>query len=233
MNVQHPRRIRSFVRRPGRITTGQKHALETLLPRFGVPFSNTAIDLDAVFGRTAARVLDIGFGAGEALVSTAAAHPHIDYLGIEVHAPGIGHLLAQIERAGLGNIRVIDHDAVEVLESMLPDASFDALNLFFPDPGPKKRHHKRRIVQAPFLRNVARVLTSRGLLHFATDWADYAEKAQEIIASTGLFETCDAAAVAGDPLAFRAPTKFEARGRRLGHDVVDVYYSKRDPAARP
>jgi tRNA (guanine-N7-)-methyltransferase len=226
MNVEHPRRIRSFVRRPGRITTGQKHALDTLLPRFGLPFSNAAFDLDAVFGRAAVRVLDIGFGAGEALVSAAAAHPHIDYLGVEVHTPGIGHLLAQTERAGLANIRVIDHDAVEVLEAMLPDASFDAVNLFFPDPWPKKRHHKRRIVQPPFLKSVARVLTGGGLFHFATDWDDYARQAGEVIASTGLFETCDAVALAGDPLAFRAPTKFEARGRRLGHAVVDYCYRR-------
>jgi tRNA (guanine-N7-)-methyltransferase len=232
MNVEHPRRILSYVRRPGRITTGQRHALEALLPRFGVPFSAAPVNLDELFGRAAARVLDIGFGAGEALVSAAATHPNIDYLGVEVHTPGIGHLLAQTERAGLGNIRVIDHDAVEVLESMLPDASFDAVNLFFPDPWPKKRHHKRRIVQPPFLRNVARVLASEGLFHFATDWADYAERAKEVIAATELFEAREAAALDGNPLAFRAPTKFEARGRRLGHDVVDDYYSKRDSAAR-
>ena len=226
MTVEHPRRIRSFVRRPGRMTTGQKRALEELLPRFGIPFGEERVDITAPFGRDATRVLDIGFGDGEALVSAAAMYPDIDYLGIEVHEPGVGHLLAQTERAGLGNIRVIDHDAVDVLELMLADASFDVINLFFPDPWPKKRHHKRRIIQPRFLRSVARVLKPGGLFHVATDWANYAEEMQETIAATGLFELQDPASLADEPLAFRAPTKFEARGRRLGHDVFDFYYLK-------
>jgi tRNA (guanine-N7-)-methyltransferase len=227
MNVEHPRRVRSFVRRPGRTTTGQKRALEQLLPRFGVAYCGHRIDLDAVFGRSAPRVLDIGFGDGEALLTAAATYPAIDYLGVEVHEPGIGHLLAVIERAGVGNIRIVDRDAVDVIDAMLADASFDAVNLFFPDPWPKKRHHKRRIVQPAFVAGVARILKADGLLHVATDWMHYAEHARLVIGNSGLFAELEAAALADEPLAFRAPTKFEARGRRLGHEVVDFYYAKR------
>lgn len=224
MNVEHPRRIRSFVRRPGRITTGQRSALLRLLPRYGIPFGDALLDLDAVFGRSAPRVLDIGFGDGEALLTAAATYPGIDYLGVEVHEPGVGHLLGLIERSGLGNIRVIAHDAVDVIDSMLGDASCDAVNLFFPDPWPKKRHHKRRIVQAVFVRAVARVLRRGGLLHVATDWAEYAEQIELVIRECEYFSETDAGRLIDEPLAFRAPTKFEARGRRLGHQVVDLYY---------
>ena len=231
MNVEHPRRIRSFVRRPGRITTGQKRALETLLPRYGVPFREARLDLDEVFGRRAPRVLDIGFGDGEALLTSAATFPDIDYLGAEVHEPGIGHLLVLLERSRIGNVRIVDRDAVDVIEQMLPDASFDAVNLFFPDPWPKKRHHKRRIVQPSFVASVARILKPGGLLHFATDWADYTMHAGETIPASGAFELLRNEALADDPLGFRAPTKFEARGRRLGHEVVDLCYRRTAAAA--
>jgi len=231
MNTEHPRRIRSFVRRPGRITTGQKKALEQFLPRWGIAFAAQRLDLDTVFGRAAPRVLDIGFGDGDALLTAAATFPSIDYLGVEVHEPGVGHLLTLIERAGVTNIRVMDRDAVDVINEMLPDASFDAVNLFFPDPWPKKRHHKRRIVTPDFLCSVTRILRPDGLFHFATDWMDYALYARGVIEESGLFSERVGPADRDDALAFRAPTKFEARGRRLGHDVVDFYFTKKETAA--
>ena len=223
----HLRKIRSFVKRPGRVTAAQRRALSDLLPRFGViAEAGTRLDLDALFDRSAPRVLDIGFGDGEALVTCAANHPEIDYLGVEVHEPGIGHLLLLLEKAGSTNVRVIARDAAEVIRE-LADGSIDAVNLFFPDPWPKKRHHKRRLVQPAFVAEIARVLQRDGLLHLATDWADYAEHARAVLAAEARL-----AAVKNDedlchnPLAFRPPTKFERRGRRLGHDVVDFFYRK-------
>lgn len=220
------RKVRSFVRRPGRITSAQRGALATLLPRWGVPYAERRLDLDELFGRAAPRVLDVGFGDGEALVTMAANHPNLDYLGVEIHEPGVGRLLLLLERAELANVRVVVHDAVEVVEHMLGDESVDAVNLFFPDPWPKKRHHKRRIVQADFLAQCARILKTGGLMHLATDWADYAEHTRVAFAACPWFAPEAAGAAARDPLGFRPPTKFERRGRRLGHDVVDLYYRK-------
>ena len=231
MNVDHPRRVRSFVRRPGRITKGQQRALEELMPRYGLAAQDKVIDLDRLFGRSASRVLDIGFGDGEALLTAAARFPEIDYLGVEVHEPGIGHLLKLILRSDLDNIRVINGDAVDVVARMLPAASFDAVNLFFPDPWPKKRHHKRRIVQPDFLAEIARILRPDGLLHFATDWANYAEQARQVIGESTSFGLCSESELADDPLAFRAPTKFERRGRKLGHEVTDLLYRRHMPQA--
>jgi tRNA (guanine-N7-)-methyltransferase len=220
----HLRKVRSFVRRPGRATNAQRRALADLWPRFGVDAQEGPLDLAVLFGRSAPCVLDIGFGDGEALVTTAANYPDIDYLGVEVHEPGIGHLLLLLEKAGATNVRVISRDAAEVLPQLLPGASFAAVNLFFPDPWPKKRHHKRRLVQPPFVAELARVLAPNGLLHIATDWADYARHTLEVLAASTEFATCDASAVGAEPLAFRPPTKFERRGRRLGHEVVDLFY---------
>lgn len=219
------RRVRSFVRRPGRITVGQRRALDTLLPRYGIEYREETLDLDAVFGRTAQRVLDIGFGDGGALVTTAARYPNVDYLGVEVHEPGIGHLLVMLERAALRNVRVVAKDAVDVIGHMLPDGSFDAVNLFFPDPWPKKRHHKRRLVQPEFVAAVARVLMPGGLFHIATDWSNYAEYIGDVLRRSPAFDEI-AAATADPVLAFRPPTKFEERGLRLGHDVTDFYYCR-------
>ena len=209
------------------MTAAQKRARETLLPRWGIHFdAERRLDLDAVFARTAPRILDIGFGDGEALVTAAANHRGIDYLGVEVHEPGIGHLLVLLEQAGCDNVRIVERDVVEVLPAMLSDASFDAVNLFFPDPWPKKRHHKRRLVQAAFMAEVLRVLKAGGLFHLATDWAPYAEHARSVLAECEGLEPIDPAALAHDPLAFRSPTKFERRGLRLGHTVEDLYYRK-------
>ena len=211
------------MRRPGRATSAQRRALADLWPRFGVDAPQGPLDLTALFGREAPRVLDIGFGDGEALVTTAVNYPAVDYLGVEVHEPGIGHLLLLLERSGAPNVRVIERDAAEVLPQLLPDGSFAAVNLFFPDPWPKKRHHKRRLVQPEFVRELARVLADGGLLHIATDWADYARHTLEVLAASTDFAPTDASA---DPLAFRPPTKFERRGRRLGHEVADLFYRR-------
>lgn len=208
------------------MTTGQRRALDQLLPRYGLPYQTTPLDLESAFGRSRPRVLDIGFGDGEALLTAAAMRPEIDYLGVEVHDPGIGHLLALLERAKLTNVRIVHHDAVEVVDRMLPDDAVDAVNLFFPDPWPKKRHHKRRIVQPAFVRSLARILKPGGLLHIATDWTDYTEHAKAVMAECREFEPLPPSDIGNDPLAVRAPTKFEARGRRLGHDICDLYYRK-------
>ena len=227
MTEIHLRKVRSFVRRPGRITTAQRRALDELGPRFGVPDAPERLDLAALFGRDAARVLDIGFGDGEALVTCAANNAGIDYLGVEVHEPGIGHLLLLLEKALLTNVRVIGRDAADVLPLRLADATFDAVNLFFPDPWPKKRHHKRRLVQPAFLAEVARVLKTGGLFHLATDWADYERHSRELLEPHAEFEPVGHDELRDDPIAFRPPTKFERRGRRLGHDVADIHYRKR------
>jgi len=226
--VDPPRRkIRSFVRRPGRTTIGQRRALSELLPRWGIEYREGRIDLAEVFEREAPRVLDIGFGDGEALLGTAANFSDVDYLGVEVHEPGIGHLLVMIERAGLPNIRLVARDAVDVIANMLPDAAFDAVNLFFPDPWPKKRHHKRRIVQSEFVSSVARIMKRDGLFHIATDWANYAEQVLSVMRDSPEFLVLSEQDAEQDRLSFRPPTKFEERGLKLGHDVVDLYYRKR------
>ena len=231
MNSVPMRKVRSFVRRPGRITTAQRRALERLMPRWGIPFREQRLDLDAVFGRHAPRVLDIGFGDGEAVLTAAANNRGVDYLGVEVHEPGIGHLLVLIERAGVENIRIVQRDAVEVVAAMLGPATFDAVSLFFPDPWPKKRHHKRRLIQPAFVAELARILKDGGLVHLATDWADYAAHAQAVFAADPRLRSIGHADVSANPLAFRPPTKFERRGRRLGHEVVDLFYRKRSADA--
>ncbi|TDJ27410.1 MAG: tRNA (guanosine(46)-N7)-methyltransferase TrmB [Gammaproteobacteria bacterium] len=231
MADKHLRKVRSFVRRPGRITSAQRRALTELMPRFGIEFQDWQLDLDAVFGRSGPRLLDIGFGSGEALLSLAANNPRVDYLGVEVHEPGIGHLLLLLERADLSNVRIIQRDAVEVLASMLTDACLDGINLFFPDPWPKKRHHKRRLVQPAIAREFARVIRPGGLLHIATDWEDYAEHTREIITADGAFTAVPAEKLKADPRSLRPPTKFERRGQRLGHGTWDLLYERRETEA--
>jgi tRNA (guanine-N7-)-methyltransferase len=224
--VEHPRKVRSFVRRPGRVTPAQRRALSELAPRYSAGSGTERVDLDAVFGRRAPRVLEIGFGDGEALVTCAVNYPEIDYLGIEVHEPGIGHLLLLLEKTAAPNVRIFTLDAADVVPQALAPRSLDAVNLFIPDPWPKKRHHKPRLVQPPGLTDIERALKPQGLLHVATDWVDYARHCREIITPETGFVDVDAAALVGDPFAFRPPTKFERRGLRLGHDVADLFYRK-------
>lgn len=212
--------MRSFVRRAGRVTAGQQRALAELWPRFGVAEPEAPLDLDQLFGRDAPRVMEIGFGDGEVLLSMAARYPEQDFLGVEVHEPGVGHCLLGLEQAGLQNVRLIREDAMVVLQAWLAPACLDRVNLFFPDPWPKKRHHKRRIVQPAFLALVAARLKPGGLLHMATDWAPYAEHIEEVMAASADFVPL---AGAGD----RPPTKFERRGERLGHEIRDLRYRRR------
>ena len=228
MTHPHHRKVRSYVQRAGRTTAAQKRALSDLLPRFGIPYRERALDLGPVFGRRAPVVLDIGFGDGSALLTLAANHPERDYLGVEVHEPGIGRLLLQLERTALENIRIIAHDAVEVVGHMLPAAAVDAVNLFFPDPWPKKRHHKRRIVQPGFVGDIARILTPRGTFHIATDWEHYAEHVVEVMACCGQFESLTPEQASSEPLFDRPASKFERRGIALGHTVTDLHFRRSD-----
>jgi tRNA (guanine-N7-)-methyltransferase len=223
--IRH-RRVRSFVRRPGRITASQQRALQQLWPQFGIEYREARLDLDAAFERTAPRALDIGFGDGEALITMAARSPDVDFLGVEVHEPGIGHLLVMLERAQLTNVRIIAHDVVDVIDHMLEPAGFDVINIFFPDPWPKKRHHKRRLISDAFMPRLAAIAKPGALLHLATDWQPYAEAMLEVISRNGEFAAIEQLPADLIRLAERPPTKFERRGQRLGHHVVDFYYRK-------
>ncbi|MBH97697.1 MAG: tRNA (guanosine(46)-N7)-methyltransferase TrmB [Rhodospirillaceae bacterium] len=215
------RKIRSFVRRPGRVTSAQRRALKDLTPLWCLSIREQ-IDMSKTFGRNSPRVLDIGFGDGEALVTLAVNNPDVDYLGIEVHEPGIGHLLLLLQRAGIKNVRIIQHDAVEVIEEMLMDHQFDVVNMFFPDPWPKKRHHKRRLIQPLFIHNIGRILRSNGVLHIATDWKDYALHIKNVLSENKKFT--EISYNENDSLLQRPPTKFERRGKRLGHITTDLLY---------
>jgi len=217
------RGIRSYVLRAGRITPAQRRALDELLPRYGIPYAPAAIDLDRVFGRTAPRVLEIGFGNGDTLIELAARSPERDFIGAEVHPPGVGHCLLEVESRGLANVRVIAHDAVEVLAHQLAAASLDEVLLQFPDPWPKKRHHKRRIVQPAFAALVADRLKPGGRFKLATDWEPYAAWMLEVLdASPGFVNAAPGGGCVDRPE--RGATRFERRGQRLGHRVFDLEY---------
>ncbi len=219
--------IPSFVRRKGRISKAQQRALDTLWPRYGIEL-NQVLDLETLFGRPAEKHLEIGFGRGDALIAMAKAHPEHDYLGIDIYRPGIGYLLLQIEAAKLTNVRIISADAVEVLQQYLPPHCLDAVYLFFPDPWPKKRHHKRRLVQAEFLKLLAQRLKSGAIFHLATDWENYAEQMLlELEAAPDFINTMPAGGFAPRPPE-RPLTKFEQRGLRLGHGVWDLVYQRRE-----
>ncbi len=215
------RTIRSFVRRAGRITPSQQRALDELWPRYGVEYMEQPLDLQQVFGRGAPVVLEIGFGNGETLVEQAAAHPEQDYVGIEVHEPGVGHCLLKAEEAGIANLRVVAHDAIEVLTHQVAPGSLARLNLYFPDPWPKKRHHKRRIVQDTFIDLVADHLVEGGTWNIATDWANYAEHIDETLARSQRFRCSERREHDGDAPLDRPQTKFERRGLRKGHRIWD------------
>ena len=220
-----PRRSRSYVVRPGRIGPGQARALAELGPRFILPFASTPVDFAAAFGRRAPLVVEIGFGMGDATAKVAAARPDADFLGIEVHPPGVGALLKRIGELGLTNVRIVRHDAVDVLEQMVAPGSLAGAHIFFPDPWPKSRHHKRRLVQPPFVQLLASRLAAGATLHCATDWEPYAAQMLEVLsAEPALRNTADGYA---ERPALRPLTKFEHRGLGLGHGVRDLVFEKR------
>lgn len=222
MNEQ--RSIRSYVLRQGRMTDAQRAAHERLLPRYGVPFKPAPLDFAHVFGRHAPVVLEIGFGMGDTTAEIAASNPQIDYLGVEVHAPGVGSLLRMIEARELSNLRIVQHDAVEVLEHMIEPGSLAGIHLFFPDPWHKKKHHKRRLIQPDFVARLVTRLAPGGYLHCATDWQPYAEQMLEVLgAEPALRNSTDGYAPRPG---YRPLTKFEQRGLRLGHGVWDLVFTK-------
>jgi tRNA (guanine-N7-)-methyltransferase len=219
------RHIRSFVLRQGRVTPAQQRACDTLLPRFGIHYAAQQLDLTQAFGRGAPRILEIGFGMGDSTAAIALAHPENDYLALEVHTPGVGNLLKLIDAQQISNIRIIRHDAVEVLRDMLVAATLDGVHIFFPDPWHKARHNKRRLIQAPFIAQLVQKLKPGGYIHVATDWQDYAEQVLAVLSAEPLLENT-AADYAPRP-AYRPLTKFEQRGIRLGHGVWDLVFRRK------
>lgn len=207
------------------MSNAQARAHEHLMPRYGIPFASQPADLDRIFGRAGQKILEIGFGMGETTAAVAAAHPEIDYLGIEVHTPGVGSLLKLVEARGLSNLRIVQHDAVEVLREMIAPSSLDGAHIFFPDPWPKKRHHKRRLVQADFVALLASRLKPGGYLHLATDWQEYAEQMLAVLGAEPQLENT-AAGFAPRP-SYRPQTKFETRGLKLGHGVWDIVFRRK------
>ena len=210
--------------RQGRISNAQSRACAELLPLYGVAFSPGPLDLDKVFGRAAPKILEIGFGMGETTAEIAQQHPECDYLGVEVHTPGVGSLLARVEKLGLANVRIVQHDAVEVLQHMVAPGALDGVHVFFPDPWPKKRHHKRRLMQPPFVALLASRMRSGALLHTCTDWEDYARQMLEVLAAEPAL--ANAASGYAERPQTRPLTKFERRGLSLGHRVWDLVFRK-------
>ena len=222
--VLHPKTIRSFVRRTGRVTTGQAKAFEDLGPRYLLNYQNAPLDAQAAFGRTAPLILEIGFGMGEATAHIARVRPDDNFLCCEVHEPGVGALLKRLGEHDITNIRILQHDAVEVLEQMLPEGCLDGIHIFFPDPWHKKKHNKRRLIQSAFVAKLTARLKVGGYIHCATDWQPYAEQMLEVLDAEPLLRnTAEGYAPQPD---YRPLTKFENRGLRLGHGVWDVVFRR-------
>lgn len=226
MSQDKHRPIRSYVLRTGRMTPGQQRAFDENWVRWGLEHCQQQLDYEQLFGRTGPQVLEIGFGMGQSLVAMAGAAPQTNFIGIEVHKPGVGRLLHSMVEEQVDNIRVYCHDAVEVLRDCIPDDSLDTIQIFFPDPWHKKRHHKRRLIQPDFVAHLTTKLKPGGLLHLATDWENYAEQMMEVLsAAKGLANTCPDGQFAPRP-ENRPLTKFELRGERLGHGVWDLLFTR-------
>ncbi len=227
MSQTKHRPIRSFVKREGRMTQAQQHALEELLPKYGIDGITTVLDMDQLFPRRAPRYLEIGFGMGTSLIQMLEGNPDKDYIGIEVHRPGVGSVLIKAEEKKLQNLKVINEDAVQVLQQAIPENSLDGIYLFFPDPWPKKKHCKRRIVQPGFVEQVRRCLKPDGVFHIATDWEDYAQHILKVMSSAQGFSNSTADTLYADR-GQRPETKYERRGVGLGHRVWDIVFRKTD-----
>ena len=225
-NLLPQRRIRSFVVRAGRMTEGQERGYRENWPDFGLELSDGLLDYAECFGREAAVVLEIGFGMGDSLIEMARQIPEKNFIGIEVHPPGVGRLLGRIKEEGLTNIRVYCDDAVEVLAQCIPDNSLDGLQLFFPDPWPKKRHHKRRIVQPEFAQSIRHKLKIGGQFHMATDWQPYAEHMMEVMSAAEGYANSIGEGLYADQPEWRPVTKFQKRGENLGHGVCDLMFDR-------
>jgi tRNA (guanine-N7-)-methyltransferase len=220
------RHIRSYVLRQGHMTDAQRRASEEFLPKLGIPYQSTPLDLQTVFGRSAPRVVEIGFGMGAATAEIAERSPGQDFLGVEVHGPGVGSLLKLVGEKGLTNIRVVQHDAVEVVRDMLAPGSLDGIHVFFPDPWPKKRHHKRRLLQPPFVALLAERLRPGGYLHAATDWEEYAQQILAVFSAEPRLRNLHPATGYAPRPEYRPLTKFEQRGLNLGHGVWDIIFAR-------
>lgn len=223
---QRSTHIRSYVLRQGRVSNAQQRCYDSLMPQYGIPYSSQTLALDAAFGRSVPTILEIGFGMGETTATIALTHPQNNYLAIEVHTPGVGSLLKQIEEKKLSNIRIIQHDAVEVLRDMLADHALDGAHVFFPDPWHKSRHNKRRLIQAQFVALLVKKLKPGAYLHVATDWQDYAEQVLAVLSAEPMLQnTAESYAPRPD---YRPFTKFEQRGLKLGHGVWDLVFRRKE-----
>lgn len=221
---KHQRTIKSFVLRQGHLSAAQERAISTLMPKWGVSYQDSEVDLNQVFNRSAPKILEIGFGMGVATAEIAQNVPESDFLGVEVHGPGVGNLLKLIEESNISNLRLIRHDAVEVVENMLPEASLDGIHIFFPDPWHKKRHNKRRLIQPHFVDKLLPRLKIGGYIHLATDWEEYAVQMLEVL--SGYSQLQNTAKDFAPKPAYRPLTKFEARGIKLGHGVWDLVFKR-------
>lgn len=221
---EHQRTIKSYVLRQGHLSIGQERAINQFMPKWGIPYQDQPIDLNALFGREAPKILEIGFGMGTATATIAQNLPGCDFIGIEVHSPGVGNLLKLIEEHELNNLKILQHDAVDVIANMIANSSLDGIHIYFPDPWHKKRHHKRRLIQLPFIEQLVPKLKKGGYIHLATDWENYAEQMLEVLDQHSELQNI-AQDYAPKP-DYRPETKFEARGLRLGHGIWDIIFKR-------
>ncbi len=224
--MEQKRSIRSYVLRQGRMTDAQKESIATLMPKYGIELSDQNLDFAKIFGRQAETILEIGFGMGQSLAQMALDNPGTNYIGIEVHQPGVGRLMHQLESDGITNVRLLNEDAVIMLKEHIPDQSLAGVQIFFPDPWPKKKHNKRRIIQNEFIKHIICKLKPGGFIHSATDWAPYAEHIMEVFNNEPLLKTSEGTALHRRLIQSRPDTRFETRGLKLGHEICDVVYTR-------